>query len=147
MYILENNFLKSDLPELLYLYDNLDKEMQAKVYDLALTYISDIIEDTINVTFQLKNKLLHSRELDIESRMNLLIAMLPDLDVGYVKGILQNWGLQEYIKIFEERKRPKFKINDMNMKMLEAFKEKGWIADYNKDEKRDGFYKITRRKF
>ena len=146
MYILENNFLKSDLPELLYLYDNLDKEMQAKVYDLALTYISDIIEDTINVTFQLKNKLLHSRELDIESRMNLLIAMLPDLDVEYVKGILQNWGLQEYIKIFEERKRPKFKINDMNMKMLEAFKEKGWIADYNKDEKKDGFYKITRRK-
>ena len=146
MYILENNFLKSDLPELLYLYDNLDKEMQAKVYDLALTYISDIIEDTINVTFQLKNKLLHSRELDIESRMNLLIAMLPDLDVEYVKGILQNWGLQEYIKIFEDRKRPKFKINDMNMKMLEAFKEKGWIADYNKDEKKDGFYKITRRK-
>ena len=145
-HILENNFLRSDLPELLYSYDDWDKEMQAKIYDLASKYILDIIENPQNVSSQLKNKLLRSMELDIESRINLLVAMLPDLDEEYVKPILVEWGLNDYIKIFDNHRRPKFVIDSISEKMLGAFKKKRWIQNYEEDEKKPGFYKIIRRK-
>ena len=146
IYILENNFLKSDLPELLQSYDNWDKEMQAKIYALALTYISDIIADPQNVSSRLKNRLLYSRELNIESRIDLLVAMMPDLDEEYVKLILVDWGLNDYIKIFDNRSRPRFAISPISKKILEAFKKKKWIQNYEEDEKKPGFYKIIRRK-
>lgn len=146
MYILENNFLKSDLPELLQSYDNWDKEMQAKIYALALTYISDIIADPQNVSSQLKNRLLYSRELNIESRIDLLIAMLSDLDMEYVKPVLAEWGFDDYIKIFDNRSRPRFEISPISKKILEAFKKKRWIQNYEEDGKKPGFYKIIKRK-
>lgn len=146
IYILENNFLKSDLPELLQSYDNWDKEMQAKIYALALTYISDIIADPQNVSSQLKNRLLYSRELNIESRIDLLIAMLSDLDMEYVKPVLAEWGFDDYIKIFDSRSRPRFAISPISKKILEAFKKKRWIQNYEEDGKKPGFYKIIRRK-
>lgn len=146
IYILENNFLKSDLPELLQSYDNWDKEMQAKIYALALTYISDIIADPQNVSSQLKNRLLYSRELNIESRIDLLIAMLSDLDMEYVKPVLAEWGFDDYIKIFDNRSRPRFAISPISKKILEAFKKKRWIQNYEEDGKKPGFYKIIRRK-
>lgn len=146
MYILENNFLKSDLPELLQSYDNWDKEMQAKIYALALTYIFDIIADPQNVSSQLKNRLLYSRELNIESRIDLLIAMLSDLDMEYVKPVLAEWGFDDYIKIFDNRSRPRFEIGPISKKILEAFKKKRWIQNYEEDGKKSGFYKIIRRK-
>lgn len=146
IYILENNFLKSDLPELLHSYDNWDKEMQAKIYALALTYISDIIADPQNVSSQLKNRLLYSRELNIESRIDLLIAMLSDLDMEYVKPVLAEWGFDDYIKIFDNRSRPRFAISPISKKILEAFKKKRWIQNYEEDGKKPGFYKIIRRK-
>ena len=146
IYILENNFLKSDLPELLQSYDNWDKEMQAKIYALALTYISDIIADPQNLSSQLKNRLLYSRELNIESRIDLLIAMLSDLDMEYVKPVLAEWGFDDYIKIFDNRSRPRFAISPISKKILEAFKKKRWIQNYEEDGKKPGFYKIIRRK-
>ena len=146
IYILENNFLKSDLPELLQSYDNWDKEMQAKIYALALTYISDIIADPQNVSSQLKNRLLYSRELNIESRIDLLIAMLSGLDMEYVKPVLAEWGFDDYIKIFDNRSRPRFAISPISKKILEAFKKKRWIQNYEEDGKKPGFYKIIRRK-
>lgn len=146
IYILENNFLKSDLPELLQSYDNWDKEMQAKIYALALAYISDIIADPQNVSSQLKNRLLYSRELNIESRIDLLIAMLSDLDMEYVKPVLAEWGFDDYIKIFDNRSRPRFEISPISKKILEAFKKKRWIQNYEEDGKKPGLYKIIRRK-
>lgn len=146
IYILENNFLKSDLPELLQSYDNWDKEMQAKIYALALTYISDIIADPQNVSSQLKNRLLYSRKLNIESRIDLLIAMLSDLDMEYVTPVLAEWGVDDYIKIFDNRSRPRFAISPISKKILEAFKKKRWIQNYEEDGKKPGFYKIIRRK-
>lgn len=146
IYILENNFLKSDLPVLLQSYDNWDKEMQAKIYALALAYISDIIADPQNVSSQLKNRLLYSRELNIESRIDLLIAMLSDLDMEYVKPVLAEWGFDDYIKIFDNRSRPRFEISPISKKILEAFKKKRWIQNYEEDGKKPGLYKIIRRK-
>ena len=146
MYILENNFAESDLSELLHSYNNWDKEMQAKIDGLALTHIFDIIEDSSNVSSQLKNNLLHSRELDIESRIDLLVAMLPDLDEEYVKPELVELGLGDYIKIFDNRSRPRFAIDSISEKILEAFKKKRWIQNYEEDGKKTGFYKITKRK-
>lgn len=146
MYILENNFLRSDLPELLQSYDDWDKEMQAKIYALALTNISDIIADPQNVSSQLKNRLLYSRDLNIESRIDLLIAMLSDLGLEDVKPVLAEWRFDDYIKIFDNRSRPRFAIDPIGEKMLGAFKKKGWIQNYEEDGKKPGFYKIIRRK-
>lgn len=145
-YILENNFSKSDLPELLQSYDNWNKEVQNKIYSLALIYISDIIANPKNVSSQLKDRLLCSMELKIESRINLLIAMLSDLDMEYVKTLLVEWGLKDYIKIFDNRSRPRFIINSTNKKILDAFREKGWIERYEEDVNKTGFYKIKKRK-
>ena len=46
--------------------------------------------------------------------------------------------------IFGENKRPKFTINEINEAILDAFAEQHWIAGYEEDEKRKGYYKLKK---
>lgn len=72
--------------------------------------------------------------------------MLPDLDMEYVKPVLVKWKFDDYIKIFDNRSRPRFVIGSTSKKILEAFKKKRWIQNYEEDGKKPEFYKIIRRK-
>lgn len=118
LYILNNNFLESDLPDLFSSFDQWDNSIQAKIFDYAVKNIASIINNPISVSERLKNNLLHSESVNRAEKIDLLIAIMPDLCKNSIKEILVILNLTDYLKIFESRSRPKFEINNENKNYL-----------------------------
>ena len=146
LYILNNNFLESDLPDLFSSFDQWDNSIQAKIFDYAVKNIASIINNPISVSKRLKNNLLHSESVNRAEKIDLLIAIMPDLCKNSIKEILVILNLTDYLKIFESRSRPKFEINNENKKLLTAFKEGNLIDDFQENPEKMGYYKIIRSK-
>ena len=105
-----------------------------------------IINNPSHISERLKNNLLYSDRVSRDEKIELLITIMPELCSDRLKEILTLFNLNEYLKIFDTRSRPKFKINDENEKLLAAFKENNLIVNYQKNSKREGYYKIYRLK-
>ncbi len=142
LYILNNNFMESDLDSLFISFEQWDDSIQQRIFDFAIRNIISIIDNPETVSEKLKNDLIHSDRLDRDTKIDLLIAMLANLNDDYIKEILTVLDLINYIKIFDTHSRPKFEINDENEKLLTAFKEKGLIYNYEENPKKEGYYKI-----
>ena len=146
LHILNNNFSKSDLPDLFSSFEQWDNSVQAKIFEYAIRSIASIIDDPKSASEKLKNNLLHSDKVNRDAKIDLLIAMIPNLSEDYIKEILTLLNLTDYLKIFDTRSRPKFEINDENEKLLTAFKEANMINNYEESSEKEGYYKITRPK-
>lgn len=145
LHILNNNFMESDLPNLFSSFEQWDNSVQAKIFDYAVSNIVSIIDDSNSVSEKLKNNLFHSDRVSRDSKIDLLIAIMPDISEDSIKEILTLLNLTDYLKIFDTHSRPKYEINDENEKLLFAFKENNLIDSYEESE-REGYYKIIRVK-
>ena len=145
LHILDNNFTESDLPNLFSSFEQWDNSVQAKIFDYAVSNIVSIIDDSNSVSEKLKNNLFHSDRVSRDSKIDLLIAIMPDISEDSIKDILTLLNLTDYLKIFDIHSRPKYEINDENEKLLFAFKENNLIDSYEESE-REGYYKIIRVK-
>lgn len=146
LYIFNNNFSESDLPDLFSSFDQWDNPVQTKIFDYAVKNIASIIDSSSTISEKLKNNLLHSESVNRAEKIDLLIAIMPDLCEDSIKEILVILHLTDYLKIFESRSRPKFEINDENKKLLTAFKENNLIEDFQENPEKIGYYKIIRPK-
>lgn len=146
LYILNNNLMNSDLMVLFSSFEQWDDPIQTKIFDYAISNITDIIDNPDDVSEKLKINLLHTDKLNKNIRIDLLTAIMPTLSDDYIKEILALLDLTNYIKIFDTRSRPKFEISDESEKLLTAFKEKGLICNYEESQDKEGYYKIVRTK-
>ena len=146
LYILNNNLMNSDLMALFSSFEQWDDPIQTKIFDYAVSNITDIIDNPDDVSEKLKSNLLCTDKLNKDIRIDLLIAIMPSLSEDYIKEILALLDLTNYIKIFDTRSRPQFAINDESEKLLTAFKEKGLICNYEETQDKEGYYKIVRTK-
>ena len=144
-YILNNNFMRSDLTDLFSSFEDWDDSIQEKIFIYAVQNITRIIIDPEPVSEKLKNDLIRSDKLNRNEKIDLFIAMIPHLDEDSLKETLTLLELTEFLKIFDAHKRPKFAINEENEKLLSAFKGNNLIADYEVSEK-EGYYKVIRVK-
>ena len=146
LHILTNNFSESDLPDLFSSFEKWDDSIQVKIFDYAVKNIESIMDNPVSVSEKLKNNLLHSDKVSRDKKIDFLIAIMPELCRDSIKEILTLLNLMDYIKIFDTRSRPKFKINDENEKLLTAFKENNLIDSYQENPEKEGYYKIIRFK-
>lgn len=146
LYILENNFEDTDLPDLCSSFDQWDVSIQAKIFDYAVNNMEIIINNPSHIPERLKNNLLYSDRVTRDEKIELLITIMPELCSDRLKEILTLLNLTDYLKIFDTRSRPRFKINDENEKLLSAFKENNLIDNYQKNPNKEGYYKIYRLK-
>ena len=146
LYILNNNFSESDLPDLFSSFEQWDYSIQAKIFDFAVKNVAIIIDYSSTVSERLKKNLLHSERVNRAEKIDLLIVMMSDLCEDSIKEILTTLNLTDYLKIFENRSRPKFEINDENKKLLTAFKENNFIDDFQEHPEKKEYYKIIRCK-
>lgn len=146
LHILNNNFMKSDLGYLFVSFDEWNDPVRLKIFNLALSNITDIIDNPKQVSEMLINMLIHSDELNRDTQIDLLIAIIPEFDKNKIKEVLTILNLTDYVKIFDTRSRPKFEINDINQRLLTAFKEKGLIYNFEENHEKEGYYKIERLK-
>lgn len=145
-YILSNNFLIDDLGELFSSFDKWDNSIQSIIVTFSIEYVTDIINNPKEISESLKEKLMQSEALSRDTKIELLIAMLPNMKEDAIKEKLILLDLSDYIKLFEIRSRPKFKINTTNENLLTAFKESNWIDNYEEDAEKGGYYKVIRKK-
>lgn len=146
LYILNHNFKKSDQNYLFAHYTKYEEEIRDTIFGLALAGVEEITRNPEAVSPGLKRRLLRSEELDKDKKMKLFITMMPSLKEIEIKQILSILKLNDYIKIFDPRSRPRFPEDSVNKILLAAFKENGWIVDYMSDPARKGYYKIIRKK-
>lgn len=146
LHILNNNFSESDLSDLFSSFEQWDNSVQAKIFEYAIRSIVSIIDNPKSASERLKNNLLHSDRVTRDVKIDLLIAMMSDLNEDSIKYILTLLNLTDYLKIFDTRSRPKFKIDDENEKLLTAFKENNLIDNYEENSEREGYYQIKKIK-
>ena len=140
LHILNNNFAKSDLPDLFSSFEQWDNFVREKIFDYAVRHIASIIDDPNSVSQKLINNLLHSERVNRDEKIDLFIAIIPALCEESIKGILTLLNLTDYLKIFDTRSRPKFEINDENEKLLTVFKESNLIHNYEESPEKEGYY-------
>lgn len=145
-YILNNNFFIDDLSELFSSFDKWNGSIQSIIFTFSIENVTNIIDTPKEVSESLKEKLIHSEALSKDTKIELLIAMLPAMKEELIKKNLNSLGLIDYIKLFDTRSRPKFEISNTNESLLIAFKESNWIYDYEEDSEREGYYKIVRKR-
>lgn len=146
LYILKNNFMESDLKSLFLSFEQWDESIKTVIFNFAIRNIADIINNPKSISDKLKHSLFDSNQLDMNTKIELLIAMMPDINEDYIKEVLTLIGLDNYTKIFDTRSRPKFEVNNANKTLLTAFKLNKWIEDFKEDTDKTGYFKIERKK-
>lgn len=144
VYILDNNLERSDLMPLFSSFEQWQGLVQDKIFDYAIDNIASIINNPDNVSKKLLDELFDAEQLDKEVKINLLIALMSTINSNRIKEILVLLKLDSYIKIFDARTKPQFEISNESEKLLEAFRENGFIQDYMESSKNEGYYTITR---
>lgn len=144
VYILDNNLERSDLMPLFSSFEQWQGLVQDKIFDYAIDNIASIINNPDNVSKKLLDELFDAEQLDKEVKINLLIALMSTINSNRIKEILVLLKLENYIKIFDARTKPQFEISNESEKLLEAFRENGFIQDYMESSKNEGYYTITR---
>lgn len=79
LHILNNNFAKSDLPDLFSSFEQWDNFVREKIFDYAVRHIASIIDDPNSVSQKLINNLLHSERVNRDEKIDLFIAIIPAL--------------------------------------------------------------------
>ena len=118
--------------------------VQDKIFDYAIDNIASIINNADDVSKRLLDELFCAEQLGKDAKINLLIALMPTANGNRIKEILVLLKLDSYIKIFDARTKPQFEISNESEKLLEAFRENGFIQDYMESSKNEGYYTITR---
>ena len=78
-------------------------------------------------------------------RIDLFVAIINGMTSDECKKYLEVLSLNEFVKIFEQNRRPKIPINVVNQKILTALKGAGFVESFVKDEEGKAYKQIRRR--
>lgn len=143
-HILLNNLDETDIPCFIDSYPKESDLTKEAIEKIAINEIQTIFDNEYGVDKGLVDKLVASNILH-DTKIRLFALLLPTLDEKQCKDYLYQFGLQDYLGLFEQ-KRPKIEITDINTRLLEAFRRKGWITKFEEDEKECGYYRAFGRK-
>ena len=144
LHILKHNRCATDIKWLYQYYNTQPTEIKEYIYPLALEAISIILANEYPLCDELYATLIKDASIDLLPRVELFVNRLKQYDKQNALVELGNIGITEFQTIFEENRRPRFTINEINTVILDAFEEQNWIAGYEEDEKRQGYYKLKK---
>lgn len=140
-FIINNNFDELELTYLIDSYEDFSDLVKENINDLCSEYISNIVQDKIELNYNLFMNILNKDNISEEIRLKLLTNNIGKMSRSQVKDAIEVINLSEHKKIFTNG-RPRFEINDVNREFLSKCKDKKWISDFNEEE---GIFKIKRR--
>lgn len=146
IHILKKNFDESDLPKLFSSYENWDNSIKDIISNYAAKDIENIIDNLSDISKELIIDLFHSNKITRGDKIDLLVSLMPNLNIEFIKELFNLLNLKNYLKIFESQTRSRFEINDENEKLLLALKENNLIDDYYETSKMEGYYKISKKR-
>ena len=146
-YVLEYNFNKDDLVNLIEDYDKHDEDIQSLIVEQSIKNCELIvIKQKTDIADNLLNKLFISEKLEENKKIDLFIQALPYkyMHVAERRQALKSMQLGEFNKIWS-RGTPKIKCRDEYSRLLLALKAQGLIQDFCVDNKQENYYRITKR--
>ena len=146
LHILKHNRHTADIKWLYQHYNTQPTEIKEYIYPIASENINIILGNEYALCGELYSLLIRDTSINLKSRVELFLTRLEQYNKQNALAELKNIGITEFQTIFEENKRPKFTINETNKAILYAFTKRNWIAGYEEDEKRQGYYKLKRAK-
>ena len=141
-YILGNNLDQSDMETLYRSYDDEPQPIKEIIFNNAVDNITRITSAPQSVSAELLYDIIVSDAIANSYKVDLIIADISCADRTEISKYLFALHLDEFVKIFDSRSRPKFENTSDNVDILNAFKSRGWIHDYFLDEA--GYLKIHR---
>lgn len=141
-YILRNNLDQSDLENLYRSYVDEPQPIKEIIFNNAVDNITRITSAPQSVSAELLYDIIVSDAIANPYKVDLIIADISCADRTEISKYLFALHLDEFVKIFDSRSRPKFENTSDNVAILNAFKARGWIYDYILDEA--GYFKIRR---
>ena len=132
-YILENNIDLSDIPHFISSYSTEGTLTKTIIESIVIEQIEVIFINKYNIDEKLVDKLLET-DISHDDKMKLVALLLPDLEEKQCKSYFKKIKLNNYMKLFE-KKRPLFKVDAVNERMLAILNEKNWITKFELEEK------------
>ncbi len=145
VHILRNNLDESDLPVLYENYREYAPNVQHEILAIAKENIQLITVNPQKVCRDIINELIKDATNNINDRIDLFVAIINGMTSDECKKYLEVLSLNEFIKIFEQNRRPKIPINVVNQKILTALKGAGFVESFVKDEEGKVYKQIRRR--
>lgn len=144
-HILEHNLDKADLPYLYSSYDEYGQNIRLTIYKLATKNMTDIIKRADTVSDLLINELLLDKNINIGTKIDLLIAMLPNMKYEVLNEMLVKLDLKEYLKLFVPHSKPKIQNTPRNQKLLNALLKYRFIKGFTLDSD-SNYFKVQKNR-
>ncbi|WP_317856057.1 hypothetical protein [Chakrabartyella piscis] len=147
VHILTHNLDSEDLDSLYQNYSKYQERTKEKVFNLAIEYISNLIDSKAEIDDLLLSLLFETGKIDFGYKTNLLDNILPKLNEESCCAIFDKVGVTELKNIFTKGSgRRKYNITDQNIEILDVLKKHGWIYTYNVDEHNESKCYIVKNK-
>ena len=147
-YILRKRNTIAGIERLLSSYSKEGKQTKAELVRLVVDEASEIFirKEPLKMDIGMFRKIITNEHVEEEVKQKLFTMILNELGESQCKEYLPLLSLNgDYAGLFEG-KRPSLMENEVNERILEIFKKKGWITKFEKDEKKEGFYRAIGRK-
>jgi len=143
-HILLNNLEESDISHFIASYPSEGDLTKAAIEKIAVDEIQSIFDEEYCIDKDLVDKLIAS-DVTYNVKVKLFALLLPSLDEHQCKDYLRLLGLNNYLRLFEQ-KRPKIEISPINTRLLGIFRQKDWITKFEEDDRNNTYYRVYGRK-
>ena len=135
MYIVQNNFMESDLKSLIKQYDNSSLKFKELILDVLVKHIQTVIDNNFEVSGEACINLFP--RIDEKSRWKIFIQSLSKISPRKCIQCLDcfdNSELTSKLKSIFLAKRPKIQRTQISLSVLEVFETKGWVSSIKVEE-------------
>ena len=145
-HILQNNYDVADFEHLIKEYETFNNRIREIILKLSIQNISSLQHTMLNnASHLLIHDVLSSDRVELKIRQSVFKDIAYKANDDDIKQWLNLVELNDFLKLYEERTRPTFENTIFNKALLDIFKNRNLIADYELDANNNK-YKISRRK-
>lgn len=145
MHILEHNLDVADISFLLKSFPHESEGVKEIIKQISVEHITEVITQRYSIPFELLSELLTAKRLITETKKELFLMCLPNMNEARAKEYLLTLQMGDFLSLFD-RKRPKFEINSINEQILTIFQDNNWITRFDIDKDDSGYYRAFGRK-
>jgi len=144
-FILRNRYFDSDINGLLGRYSEFGTQSQVAILERAENYVDKVLSILCSVDDQLISELFASSKVRSIDKQIMFKSLSPEANDDEIKSWLFYVNSENFLDLYNNRKRPKFEDNVWNKTLLDIFKGRKLFCDYEKDAE-SGLLVIHRRK-
>jgi hypothetical protein len=129
-YILANRYDKNDFKSIAENYEKFGEQSKEVIVSITIRHIEGIETNPENINRKLLIDLIESAEINSDYKLEIFLFLAPNATDEEIKRWLPLTGYNEFLKLYEENRRPKYDNTPINKKILEIFKIRGLIEGY-----------------